>query len=349
MVTQGDVARVAGVAPRTVSNVINDVPHVSDRVRARVLAAIDELGYRPNRAAQRLRTGRSRTIGVILPELDVGYFAEMARLIVEEAEAHGLTVLVTQTLGLRDRELEVLDKFRDQQPDGIILSPIGVSSTQLESYVHEIPIVLLGEQLELSPVDHISIDNVAATREMVQHLIDGGRTRIAFVGQSRTRELHMAELRLRGYREALTANGLPTDSSLEREVDGYHRADGARAVDELIAEGVAFDAVFGVNDLLALGAIRSLADAGLEVPRDVAVAGFDDVDDARYSIPRLTTVAPDKPAIARESVRRLLVRISGSDASSPTAVGYELVVRDSSGPVEAARSGSAAETADPPR
>lgn len=311
-VTQGDVAALAGVARRTVSNVVNGFPYVSDNVRARVQAAIDQLGYKPNRAAQYLRTGRSGILGLILPELDVGYFAEIARLLVEEAERRGYTVLIAQTLGLADREVEVLDQFANQQPDGLIFSPISIDADTLADRIRDTPLVLLGEHLAETPRDHVAIDNVAATQAVMQHLIDTGRRAIAFIGHAgRPGALNMADLRLRGYTEALEANGLTADRRLIRAVDGYHRVQGYDAQRELLETGVSFDAVCCATDLLAIGAMRALADGSIAIPDDVAVVGFDDLDEGRFAVPRLTTVAPNKASIARAAIDLVITRING--------------------------------------
>lgn len=312
--TQADVAALAGVARRTVSNVVNDFPHVSDDVRRRVKAAIEELGYQPNRSARSLRIGRTDTIGVALPELDVGYFAELGRLLMEVAEKHGYTLLISQTLGTRQREIETVEKFRSQQVAGVVFSAISIDADALVDHLGGVPVVVLGEHLLDSPIDKVAIDNVAAAHAAVQHLLDIGRRRIAFVGLNRYGgESEMPDLRLRGYLDALRAAKLKRDNDLEAHVAGFHRQNGFDAVSRLLTDEVEFDALFCANDLLALGAVRALADHGLRVPDDVAVAGFDDVDEARFSIPRLTTVSPDKRKIARATIELLSARIKGTD------------------------------------
>ncbi|MDM4761661.1 LacI family DNA-binding transcriptional regulator [Galbitalea sp. SE-J8] len=326
-VTQGDVAKRAGVARRTVSNVVNDFPYVSDDVRVRVQEAIRELGYQPNQAAQRLRTGRSGTIGLILPELDVGYFAEIGRLLVEEFESRGYTVLVAQTLGIEERELEALDKFVSQQPEGLLFSPISVSAEQLRPYLDRFPVVLLGEQLDPSTADHVTVDNEAASRAVVEVMLDRGRRRIAFIGDN---PIAMADLRRRGYSAALGAHDIPVDPQLLVRVDGYHRSQGYDAVTRLVESGIDFDGVFCANDLLAIGAIRALLDLGRRVPDDVSVVGFDDIDETRYTVPRLTTVAPDKASIAEEAVQMLIDRIADPGRErAKTTKAFSIAARDS--------------------
>lgn len=202
-VTQADVAARAGVARKTVSNVINNYPHVSDDVRARVLAAIEELDYRPNHAARSLRSGHSRIIGLAVPELDVAYFSELARLVVEVAQKRGLTVMIMQTLGDRDRELAVVNGTSTQFVEGLIYSPVALGGADLEGRRDRTPIVLLGERSSQGLVDHVGIDNVAAARTATEHLIEIGRRRIAFIGSQRAATSEIAQLRTAGYRQAL--------------------------------------------------------------------------------------------------------------------------------------------------
>lgn len=312
--TQADVASLARVSRRTVSNVINDYPHVREHVRRRVQDAIDELGYEPNRSARSLRIGRTDTIGVALPELDVGYFAEIGRLLMEVAEERGYTVLISQTLGARDREIRTLEMFRSQQVDGVVFSAISIEAAELVKQLRDVPVVLIGEHLLESSLDRVAVDNVAAARTAVQHLLEIGRRHIAFVGLGRYGSApEMPDLRLRGYLDALRSAGRKRNKALEASVAGYHRKGGFDATNRLLQDGATFDAVFCANDMLAFGTIRALADAGYRVPDDVAVVGFDDVEEARFSVPRLTTVSPDKRRIARSSIELLAARIEDTD------------------------------------
>jgi DNA-binding LacI/PurR family transcriptional regulator len=296
-----------------------------------VQAAIDELGYKPNRTARSLRMGRTETIGVALPELDVGYFAEIGRLLVEIAEEFGYTVLISQTLGAKEREIRTLEMFRSQQVDGVVLSAISIEASELLTQLGPVPVVVIGEHLLNSALDLVAVDNVAAARAAVQHLLDIGRNRIAFVGLGRYGSgAEMPDLRLRGYLDALQASGRKRDPTLEAGVAGYHRKGGFDATNQLLRAGAEFDGLFCANDMLAFGAVRALVDAGYRVPEDVAVVGFDDVEESRFSVPRLTTVAPDKRRIARSSIELLAARIDGTDLPEPFPTdSYSLSIRDS--------------------
>jgi DNA-binding LacI/PurR family transcriptional regulator len=191
--------------------------------------------------------------------------------------------------------------------------------------------VLLGERVQHGPADHVVIDNVEAARRMTEHLAATGRVRIAAVGAQRTAEGESARLRLAGYRAALDAAGLPYDERLVAPAAAWHRPDGAAAMRWLLASGVRPDAVFCFNDTLALGAIRVLHEHGVRVPADIAVAGFDNIEDGRFSIPTLTTVAPDKKHIARLAVQLLAGRIGGDERAAPRELSadYRLELRES--------------------
>jgi DNA-binding LacI/PurR family transcriptional regulator len=330
-----DVAERAGVSVKTVSNVVNGYRHVSPEMRARVQAVIDETGYRPNQTARNLRSGRTGVIALAVPELDNPYFAELAGFVVDEAEQLGWTVLIDQTDGRRERELVVAEGVRHHLIDGLILSPVALGHDDLAARSREdVALVLIGEKLEAGPADHVAIDNVAAARAATEHLVSLGRRRIAAVGHQpdSSRESGVAGLRLRGWEEALRAAGLEVDPALIGEVPTFRREHGAAAMAEVLDGGGRADAVFCFNDTLALGALRLLADRGLRAPDDLAVIGIDDVAEGRFAVPTLSTVAPDKAAIARTAVRMLAERLEpgGHDlVPRNVTVGYELVPRES--------------------
>ncbi|MDQ0847259.1 LacI family DNA-binding transcriptional regulator [Streptomyces sp. V1I6] len=326
-----DVASRAGVSIKTVSNVVNNYPHVTPQMRAKVQQAIDELGYRPNLTARHLRKGRTGIIALAVPEFGNPYFAELAGAVVDAAARHDYTVLVDHTAGLREKELLVSQGFRAHVIDGLILSPIHLETEDLTARTDSAPLVLLGEREYEAPYDHIAIDNVAAAREAVRHLIGLGHRSIAFLGSRTGRERQPAHLRLRGWREEHAAAGLEADDALVVVTDGYGREDGASAMAALLDRGERPDAVFAYNDLIAVGAMRTLTERGLSVPGDVAVVGFDDIEEGRYGATTLTTISPDKEAIARLAVDSLIERLAGGTAPEPRRQrpGYRLVVRES--------------------
>lgn len=326
-----EVAERAGVSVKTVSNVVNGYAHVRPATRARVEEAIAALDYRPNISARNLRRGRTGIIALAVPELDIPYFAELAKHVVSAAAEHDWIVLVDQTNGDEAQERLVLSGIRDHAIDGLIFSPLALAAADLDIGADAPPLVLLGERVHHGPADHVAIDNVSAAREVTAHLIGIGRLRVAAIGAQRTAEGVTARLRLEGYRLALRDASLPYDEWLVAPAAEWHRLDGAAAMRQLLAADPRPDAVVCFNDTLALGALRALHEAGLRVPRDVAVAGFDDIEDGRFSVPTLTTIAPDKAHLARAAVDLLAARLGpGRDepAQELTAP-YELKVRES--------------------
>lgn len=324
-----DVAARAGVSIKTVSNVVNGYLHVAPDTRARVQDAIDALGYKPNVAARQLRSGRSGVIALALPELQSPYFAELAGLIVQAAEQRSWTVLIDQTDGQAERERNLVAGLRRHAIDGVIFSPLALAGEELAGG-DGTPMVLLGERIWHGPADHVAIDNTIAAADATRHLTGLGRRRIAAIGAQDRPSAVTAHQRLAGYRQALAEAGLVAADELVAKVEHFHRADGAAAMRQLLDQGERPDAVFAFNDLLALGAIRTLLERGLRVPQDVAVAGFDDIEDGRFSTPTLTTIAPDAAQIARLAVDLLAERLE--EAPEPPReikVDHRLMVRES--------------------
>ncbi len=328
-----DVAAKAGVSQRTVSNVVRGYVHVSPDTRARVQQAIDELGYRRHVGAVSLRAGRTGVLGLAVPYISAAYFAEMADLIQRHAAARDMTLLFDQTGADRDRELLVLDGYRTHVIDGLILSPMAMTADDLRTHPLEMPTVLLGERIPGGQLTTVAIDNVAAGREAVAHLLKSGRRRIAAVGADlTTKEAGAAEGRLEGYVQAHREAGISPAREMHVPTDvGWVRASGYAAVDALLRSGAEPDALFCFNDVLALGAMRALKDHGLDVPTDVSVVGWDDIEEGRYCSPSLSTISPDKGAIAAAAVDRLLAQIAGEPSTgNKVTCGYQLVIRESS-------------------
>lgn len=335
--TQRDVARRAGVSPRTVSNVVNSFPFVAEDTRAKVLQALQEVGYRPNAAARNLRSGRTGLIGLVLP-LNVQYFSELTDFVIQEAARRGLSVVIDKTDGDADREREfLLQGGRSVLFDGLIFSPAGLREEEIHRLVSRTPLVVVGAQPGgSSALDHVLIDNVAAGSAATDHLLRLGRRRIALIGRSLNDRTGTAVDRLRGYRNAMKAAGHRVDQSLIVDAQGFNREHGARAMARLLALPAPPDAVFCYNDPLALGAMRTALSRGLRIPEDLAVVGFDDIEDGRFSTPTLSTVAQDKRQIARFAVDFLVQRLSGKSGPGRTRIAsWRLIARESSSPVPA--------------
>lgn len=336
--TLHDVAKRAGVSVKTVSNVVNDYPHVRPAMRERVNKAIVELDYRPNLSARGLRSGRSGLIGLAVPSLRENYFAELADAVIRVAETYGLGVMVEQTSGTRDAELRAVSSSRPRLLDGLLFSPVSLGRADAGVLETDTPLVLLGERIFDGPTDHVTMHNTSSARAATEHLLSIGRRRIALIGADPDHpdETNSATLRLQGYVKALEGAGIAIDERLIRvtPMTSWHRAGGAEAVRRLIADDVDFDGVFALTDTLGLGALRALGEAGRRVPDDVALIGFDNIDEGRFSLPSMTTVDPGRDEIARIAVGRLMERIEGRGGSGvPKTLksGFRIVARESTG------------------
>nr|WP_238351144.1 LacI family DNA-binding transcriptional regulator [Kribbella shirazensis] len=326
-----DVAELAGVSVKTVSNVVNNYVHVTPELRARVTAALDELGYRPNLSARNLRLGRSGMIALALPSVRGAYFSELAHLIVREAEQHELTVLIDCTYGDLEREKNVVESFRTHLIDGIILVPWQLGTADLRAREDTTPLVLLGERMAQS-ADSVAIDSRAAGQAATEHLLDIGRRRIGVIRNlPRNTGGVVSRNRLNGYKRALAAAGLEFEPELIAEVDFSHGKDARLATDRLLALPEPIDALFCFNDELAMAAMRRLHEQGYRVPDDIAVIGVDGIATGTAVTPTLSTIDPDKQAIAETAVRMLVERIEGSAETGPRRVkaGFTLVPRES--------------------
>lgn len=334
--TLRDVAQHAQVSVRTVSNVVSGYQHVSDQMRRRVLAAIEDLDYRPNPVARTLRTGRTGVLALVVPEIDVPYFAELAREIIDAAADLGYRVMVDQTGHDHERERRLLTGAdRTMLFDGVLFSPLVTRTELLEMQTSTtMPLVLLGEHEFDGRYDHVAIDNVRAARDATAHLIAAGRTRIAAIGTQPDEDYATPQQRTTGYDRALRDAGLTVDPTYVQPAPHYRRAAGYDAARALLALPEPPDAIFCYSDLLAMGAMRAVFDAGLRVPEDIAIIGIDDIEEGRYSRPTLSTVSLDTPYIARQAVERIAARISEPDqppvqVTAPHAV----LVRESTGGV----------------
>lgn len=307
--TLRDVAERAQVSMRTVSNVVSGYAHVSEKMRKRVQDAIDELDYRPNPVARTLRTGRTGMLALVVPEIDVPYFSELARDVINAAAEFGYRVMVDQTGHDHTRERDLLTGAdRTMLFDGILFSPLVTRAELLEMNGHtSMPLVLLGEHDFDGRYDHVAIDNVRAAHDATSHLVSLGRTRIAAIGAQPDENYATPQQRTAGFEAALADAGL-TSAGIQPAAH-YRRADGYEATQALLRQTPRPDAIFCYSDLLAMGALRAVYDAGLRAPEDIAIIGVDDIEEGRYSRPSLSTVSLDTPFIARNAVARIAARI----------------------------------------
>jgi DNA-binding LacI/PurR family transcriptional regulator len=330
-VTMADVGARAGVTARTVSNVLSGHTSVRPETRERVLRAVEDLGYRMNTSARGLRTGRTGSITLAIPDLGIDYFTDLARRIMVEAERHDWSVVIQQTGARRDNELSILSGASRQHSDGLIFQPHALGPGDERYLTGNDRLVILGDRIFHGPVDHVAMANTAAARLAAQYLVDRGYQRIAAIGSNpRVSSVSAASLRLDSFRATLAERGRELPDSSVVVAEQWHLRDGALGMSRLLALPERPDAVFCFNDTMALGALHTLAAAGLRVPDDVAVIGFDNVPVSEFAVPPLTTIEPGTAQIAQLAVDLLAARVAGR-GGAPTEIFTDcsLVVRRS--------------------
>lgn len=335
MVTMIDVAQAAGVSAMTVSNVVNGRPNVRDETRRRVLDAIDRLGYRMNVAAQSLRSGRTGVIGLAVPQIDRPYFGQLSALLIERFQREGMRVVVEQTGASREGEFDAFLFSRLRMYDGLVLTAMGRRQSDVDLLALGFPIVVIGERIFDRLVDHVGMANVEGACAATQHLLARGCRRIVALGGVGgvldSAAVAMATLRTQGYRQALHKAGVPWRDDLVIESD-YTMESGAGAIHRLADMGLEFDGLFCFTDSLAMGALRGLADVGRRVPQDVKVIGFDDVREAQFTVPTLSSVNPGQLEMVDSVARLLMGRIRGTSGEYEDFTGpFRVVGRGSTG------------------
>ncbi len=300
MVTIKDVARVAGVSVATVSRVFNDSSLVRGDTGARVRQVALDLGYSPHGAARSLITSRTHTLGVLLPDIYGEFFSEVIRGIDQAAQREGYHLLVS---GARNDLEAALRSMRGRVDGLIVMSPALDAGASRRSLPDGFPVVLLNCPPSDAAYDSLGIANFEGARSMVRHLAELGHRRIAII---RGAELNFdAAERLRGYRAALKELGLEAAAALELPGD-FSEASGHAAARLVLGDGMRPTAVFAANDCMAIGALSAFREAGLRVPEDIAVTGFDDIPMARYVEPALTSVHVDISALGERATAWLL-------------------------------------------
>lgn len=327
-----DVAARAGVSLKTVTNVVHERPYVAEGTRARVLAAIAELDYRPSRAGRQLQSGRSNLITLVVPRIDEPYLGGLAHALIRAAAPRGLRLLIDETSGQVEQELEAVNGYPGHGIDGVIFSPFALDPEQLAARSHDVAMVTLGQFLPDSTADYVAIDNLASAADAVRHLVQQGRRRIGFLGAQPGRPGALGEVRRGGYEAALAEHGLRPPAGAIGPGLHFTRESGDAGVQEVLARAPDLDALVCASDLMAVGAIRALQRRGRRVPDDVAVLGWDNIVEGKYVTPSLTTVAPDLTVLADQTLAALLRRIEGDRTPGREhVVPHRLVVRQSTG------------------
>ncbi|MCW2776616.1 MAG: transcriptional regulator, LacI family [Frankiales bacterium] len=323
-----DVATVAGVSHQTVSRVLNDAPSVSPRTRALVLAAVEQLGYRPNTAARALATGRSRTLGVLCMSGTLYGPASMLSGVQAAAREAQYGVMVVD---LPSTDAEVLHQrtslLLKQGVDAVVvIAPVPSSAEALRAAAGGLPLVVLEGEPD-GEVDGVCVDQVAVGRLATEHLVQAGHRTVWHVtGPSGPTGHYESDGREAGWRQALTDVGAEVPPPLPGDWSPRSGYDAG----QLLVRMAGVTAVFAANDQMALGVLRALRERGCRVPEDVSLVGVDDIPEAAYLSPPLTTVRQDFAAVGRESMQVVLAQIeSGARQRARVVLAPELVVRRS--------------------
>ena len=333
-VTIKDVARVARVSVATVSRALNGHQNVTAAVRQRVEEAAEQLRYVPHAAARSLSSRRTQTLGVVLPSLDGEFFSELLRGVDGAAREHGMHIVVSNYDCDPDEQDASLRTLRGRVDGVLLMAPFtDAPAPGAERPAGAMPIVMINSP-GAPGANAVCIDAYGGARAMVRHLLDVGHRRIAFIGG--LAGTYDAVERLRGYQDELAASASGGEPwVVEGMFDG---ASGHRAGLALLQSGTRPDAVFAANDMMALGCLFAFAQAGLRVPDDIALAGFDDIPMANYMHPALTTMRVDIARLGDVAARCLIARLAGdADPGGPLTIEPALVVRASSGARTAAR------------
>jgi DNA-binding LacI/PurR family transcriptional regulator len=329
-----DVAKRAGVSSATVSRVLGGQVPVAAETRARVLAAVAQLGYQPNTAARSLRSGRGHAVALVTGDVEQGVYAALAKQVQSELEAIGLDLLLFNLGHREDRLHHLLGRAPSLGLRGLLLaSPHVMDMAELLPLIeaarqHGIEMLSLSQDLTAFGVRSVGHDDAGGAAAAVAHLVARDRQAIAFVGRIETSAT--GRVRFEGYRDGLVAHGRVPDPALVWHISqGYRSEAGYRATADALARGLAFDALVAASDELALGAIAALADAGRVVPDDVAVIGFGGLEWGAFCRPALTSVSLDVDGIAQAVGRMFDAAHSDSAPDRQRLIPTKLLVRQS--------------------
>ncbi len=329
-VTIKDVAAQAGVSRQTVSRVMNDTDVVAATTRQRVLAATEDLGYRPSKLARAMVTRQTNTIGLAMSDITNPFFPQVAHGVLEEAQANGYSVFICNSGGDPQQELELVQSLADHAVDGIIIYSSYESKDNLKTFAARYqPLVVINHLFEHPGVSQVMIDTPQGARLALDYLVDKGHTAIAMLTGVQDPASDRVR-RIRAFREALVSHDLSIADEWITPCYAPTYECGYQATRQLLTQHPQVTAIFAYNDLLALGAIQACNSLNRRVPKDCAIVGFDDIPWAALSTPPLTSIRVDKGELGRQAMRRLLMMLDDPDAVFPPSyLNVELIVRES--------------------
>lgn len=324
MVTLRDIAIKAGTDISTVSRALNESPRVKDATRNFIKSIAQEMGYMPDEIARGLAGKKTNTIGIIVPEIINTFYAEIIDSIEEKLVQEGYSIILGKSNFDKDKEDSYIELFIRKRVDGIIISSHACPCNLLDQVRKKMPIVLVDTYEYDMDFDRINVDNMYGAKLAVEHLLQLGHKRIGFISDNIT-----TAGRLEGYREALSAYGLPVEDSLMQYGETRFEDGGYRRMQTLLRLKEPPTAVFCVNDSIAIGAMRAVSDEGLKVPLDISVIGFDDIRVSAFLNTPLTTVRQPKGEIGNMAASMILQKLKGNKSSFVQHITLkpELVVR----------------------
>jgi LacI family transcriptional regulator len=332
------IARLAGTSVSSVSRVLNNSGYASPELRERVEAAIRTLSYTPSKGARMLRGAPSRMIGLMLPSIDVPFFGILAHAIEQDLFSRGYQTLICSTAENIDHEARYISMLLSQRVDGVIVASAFGSTKHFETLRDaHIPIVAIDRDLPGIADDAVMADHEQGGRLMARHLIELGHRAIGIVGAPAHSQ--PVQLRLCGITAEMATSGIAPIAVTMAEEHSFTAA--YPLAKALVASRPDMTAIIGTTDISAIAAIHAVQDRGFSVPQDYSVIGFDDLPEAAYVFPRLTTVAQPIRGVGEQAVRRLEALIEEQPADRKPAVGaiakvpVNLIERDSTGPVRA--------------
>ena len=306
MATVHEVARVAGVSAATVSRMLNGTAKVSDDKRRVIENAIERLNYKPNVLAQNLKTGSSRTIGILTQSLASGYFADAMAGVDDALQGTGYAPLIVSGHWHADEEAERIELLIARRVDGLVILSGKLKDEQILALSEQLPIVAFGRDLQGPRTYGFCLDNYRGAVDAVEHLVANGHRDIAFIAGPPDHRDALA--RLAGYHDTLARHKIKRQPKLVAPGD-FSESGGLAAVEQLLAGGKRFTAIFAANDLTAYGARLALYRRGIAVPQDVSVVGFDDLHSSMYTTPPLTTVRQPLFDVGQRLGRAILTMI----------------------------------------
>ncbi|HEX7172572.1 MAG TPA: LacI family DNA-binding transcriptional regulator [Candidatus Limnocylindria bacterium] len=328
--TIADVAHRSGVSTATVSRVLSGSVPARAATRERVLAAARELDYRPSAIARALKRSETLTIGLLITDIGNPFFPQVVRAVEDEAHRRGYGVVLCNAADDPERELTYLDLLIERRVDGLIVASARTTRRHADRLAQvPMPVVLVNAEAPAGPLPSVTVAHRLGAQLAAGHLLGLGHRRIGHIAGP-SAQAAAARLRHAGVTDALRAAGIDAASLVVAEGD-EHVDGGARATEQLLAEDPRPTGIVGYNDLSAIGALRAIRTAGLRVPEDVSVVGFDDIELAAWTDPPLTTVRQPTEALGRWAVEHLT---AGGPRGEPIHVVLEptLVVRSSTAP-----------------